>query len=219
MATMEQIQELVTRIQAREVREQEIVSRGQALQGQVQHLTTQLTTAQQQATNVSGPVGGTSATGTVDTRALGKPDVFDGVEAKWHDFRVIFKAYCSCLNQRLGTLMSNVEGNLSGSYTNQGLDPRDMSCSIQLYYILRLLCRQQPLTLIVNSGEQKGLTAWQRLVEHYEPQQRTRVAGQLQPILAWKFAGDIEGRMEAFEREILRYENASGDVVSDALRI
>eukprot|EP00971_Amphidinium_carterae_P227797 4518118-Amphidinium_carterae.1 len=25
--------------------------------------------------------------------------------------------------------------------------------------------------------------------------------------------------MEAFEREILRYENASGDVVSDALRI
>eukprot|EP00971_Amphidinium_carterae_P304933 6059623-Amphidinium_carterae.1 len=42
---------------------------------------------------------------------------------------------------------------------------------------------------------------------------------QLQAILAWKFAGDIEGRIEAFEREILRYEHASGDQVSDALRI
>eukprot|EP00971_Amphidinium_carterae_P050484 994170-Amphidinium_carterae.2 len=69
--------------------------------------------------------------------------------------------------------MSSVEANLSGSFVNSGLDPRDASCSIQLYYILLLLCRQQPLTLIVNAGEQEGLTAWQRLVEQYEPQQRT----------------------------------------------
>eukprot|EP00971_Amphidinium_carterae_P155920 3091171-Amphidinium_carterae.1 len=94
MATIEQIQELVTRIQTMEAREQ-------ALQGQVQNLTTQLATAQQQTTTTAGPVGGTSASGTVDTRALGKPEVFEGAEAKWHDFRVVFKAYCSCVNQRL----------------------------------------------------------------------------------------------------------------------
>eukprot|EP00971_Amphidinium_carterae_P123232 2440124-Amphidinium_carterae.1 len=115
--------------------------------------------------------------------------------------------------------MSSVEANISGSFVNSGLDARDTSCSVQLYYILLLLCRQQPLTLIINAGEQEGLTAWQRLVEQYEPQQRTRFAGQLQASLSWKFAGDVEGRMEAFEREILRYEHASGDVVSDALRI
>eukprot|EP00971_Amphidinium_carterae_P106926 2117773-Amphidinium_carterae.1 len=55
--------------------------------------------------------------------------------------------------------------------------------------------------MIVNAGDHEGLTAWQHLVEQHEPQQRTRFAGQLQTILAWKFAGDIEGRMEAFERE------------------
>eukprot|EP00971_Amphidinium_carterae_P341292 6480029-Amphidinium_carterae.1 len=60
---------------------------------------------------------------------------------------------------------------------------------------------------------------WQRLVEQYEPQQRTRFVGQLQALLSWKFAGDIQGRMEAFEREILRCEHASGEGVSDALRI
>eukprot|EP00971_Amphidinium_carterae_P079004 1563205-Amphidinium_carterae.1 len=143
MATIEQIQELVTRIQAMEARDLESDRREQALQ------------AQQQAANVSGPVGGTLATGTVDTRALGKPEVFEGVEAKWHDFRVVFKAYCSCVNQRLGMLMTNVEGKITGNYPNSGLDQRDASCSVQLYYILLLLCRQQPLTLIINAGEQE----------------------------------------------------------------
>eukprot|EP00971_Amphidinium_carterae_P102807 2034984-Amphidinium_carterae.1 len=70
MATMEQIQELVTRIQTMEVREQENVSREQALQGQVQQLTA---------------IGYDTASwrdrvraGTVDTRSLGKPEVFEG---------------------------------------------------------------------------------------------------------------------------------------------
>eukprot|EP00971_Amphidinium_carterae_P185296 3679404-Amphidinium_carterae.1 len=72
-------------------RELEGDRREQTLQGQVQNLTTQLTIAQQAGGATSG--GGTSATGVgaVDTRSLGKPEVFEGVEAKWHDFRVIFK--------------------------------------------------------------------------------------------------------------------------------
>eukprot|EP00971_Amphidinium_carterae_P242117 4807391-Amphidinium_carterae.1 len=50
--------------------------------------------------------------------------------------------------------MSGVEANSTGSYVNSGLDQRDASCSTQLYYILPLFCRQQPLTLIINAGEQ-----------------------------------------------------------------
>eukprot|EP00971_Amphidinium_carterae_P261535 5188580-Amphidinium_carterae.1 len=71
-----------------EAREAEGIAREQTLQGQMQNLTAQLTTAQQ--TGGAASVGGTLATGagTVDTRALGKPEVFEGAEAKWHDFRV-----------------------------------------------------------------------------------------------------------------------------------
>eukprot|EP00971_Amphidinium_carterae_P138979 2754490-Amphidinium_carterae.1 len=107
--------------------------------------------------------------------------------------------------------MTNCERNLAGNCLNGGLDQRNANCSNQFYYILLLLCRQQPLTLVIIAGKQEGLTAWQRVVEQYEPQQRTRFAGQLQALLSWKFAGGIEGRFEAFEREILRYEHASGD--------
>eukprot|EP00971_Amphidinium_carterae_P038058 748288-Amphidinium_carterae.1 len=89
MVAIEQVQELVIRIQAMEAREAEGNAREQTLQVTVQNLTTQLTTTQQQAGG-TGSVGGTLATGTgtVDTRALGKPEVFEGNGAEWHDFRV-----------------------------------------------------------------------------------------------------------------------------------
>eukprot|EP00971_Amphidinium_carterae_P139673 2767174-Amphidinium_carterae.1 len=61
MATIEQIQELVTRIQAMEAREADGVARERALEGQVQNLTAQLTNVQP-AGGVA-PVGGTLATG------------------------------------------------------------------------------------------------------------------------------------------------------------
>eukprot|EP00971_Amphidinium_carterae_P030477 599587-Amphidinium_carterae.1 len=58
---MEQVQELVTCIQAMEAREAESVAREAALQRQVQNLTAQLTTTQQLGSVAS--VGGTLATG------------------------------------------------------------------------------------------------------------------------------------------------------------
>eukprot|EP00971_Amphidinium_carterae_P075433 1490444-Amphidinium_carterae.1 len=61
MATPEQIQELVTRIQAMEAGELESGRRKQTLQGQVQNLTTQLTVSQR--AGGATPGGGTSASG------------------------------------------------------------------------------------------------------------------------------------------------------------
>eukprot|EP00971_Amphidinium_carterae_P172437 3418028-Amphidinium_carterae.1 len=108
-----------------EAREQDGLAREQMLQNTVQSLTTQLSTTTQQAASAAPGSGGTYPTGTVDTRAHGKPEVFEGNEAKWHDFCVVFKAYCACLNQRLGVLMTGVEANSTGTFTNVGLDQRD----------------------------------------------------------------------------------------------
>eukprot|EP00971_Amphidinium_carterae_P282748 5613330-Amphidinium_carterae.1 len=80
MATPEQVQELVARTQAMEAREADGLAREQVPQSTVQSLTTQLTTTQQQ-TAIAAPAASTFATGTVDTRALGKPEVFEGNEA------------------------------------------------------------------------------------------------------------------------------------------
>eukprot|EP00971_Amphidinium_carterae_P012648 248981-Amphidinium_carterae.1 len=80
MAMPEQVQELVGRIQAMEAREAEGRAREQTLHTTVQNLTTQLATAQQQAATTAMAGGGQQQAGTVDTRALGKPEVFEGNE-------------------------------------------------------------------------------------------------------------------------------------------
>eukprot|EP00971_Amphidinium_carterae_P300511 5970833-Amphidinium_carterae.1 len=87
MATPEQIQKLVARIQAMEARETEGRAREHVLHGTVQELTTRLAATQQQTATLV-PGGSTFATGTVDTKALGKLEVFEGNETKWHDFRL-----------------------------------------------------------------------------------------------------------------------------------
>eukprot|EP00971_Amphidinium_carterae_P118900 2355306-Amphidinium_carterae.1 len=77
MVTLEQVQELVGRIQAVEAREADGITREQALQVQVQQLSAQLAGAQQ--SGGTAPGGGTQApgVGVLDTRSLGKPEAFD----------------------------------------------------------------------------------------------------------------------------------------------
>eukprot|EP00971_Amphidinium_carterae_P330781 6463992-Amphidinium_carterae.3 len=67
-------------------------SRGRedALQAEVRRL------QQNEQTRTVG--GGSHGPGTVDTRSLGKPDTFTGEERKFHDWKTLVKAYCSCLS-------------------------------------------------------------------------------------------------------------------------
>ena len=40
--------------------------------------------------------------------------------------------------------------------------------STALYYILVLLCRNEPLNIVINSGSGEGLVSWRRLVQRYD---------------------------------------------------
>ena len=151
----------------------------------------------------------------IDTRTLGKPDIYTGDENKWQDWKVVVKAYCSVVNPRMGNHAEDAQNQV----LNSMLDERDRATSQQLYYILLLLCRQQPLTLVVNAGELEGLRGWKNLFDHYEPNVQTRMAGTLVAILNWSFSGDVQARMELFEREILNYQKRSGEEVSHAMRV
>ncbi|CAK0903034.1 unnamed protein product, partial [Prorocentrum cordatum] len=90
--------------------------------------------------------------------------------------------------------------------------------SQQLCCILLLLCWQHPLTTIVNAGENEGFQAWRKLVEYYEPTARSRIAGQVLNLQNFAFTGDVEDRLALFERELLRYEQISGEAISASMR-
>jgi len=98
------------------------------------------------------------------------------------------------------------------------LDERDRATSQQLYYMLPLLCRQQPLTLRVRTGEMDGLRRWKDLFDRYEPNVQSRMAGTLVAILKWSCSGDVQDRMELFKKATLHYQKLREDV-SHAMRV
>ncbi|CAK0792782.1 unnamed protein product, partial [Prorocentrum cordatum] len=133
---------------------------------------------------VDGPVLQPRAESLVDTRTLGKPDVFAGEEHLRNDWKVIFKAYCGVVNADLLAGMRLAESVDEASVQIDDFIEENMrQASQQLYYILLLLCRHHPLTTIVNAGENEGFQAWRKLVEYYEPNARSRIAGQLLNLL------------------------------------
>ncbi|CAK0805864.1 unnamed protein product, partial [Prorocentrum cordatum] len=156
----------------------------------------------------------------VDTRALGKPDMFMGEEHKWNDWKEIFKAYCGVVNADLLAGMRLAESADEASVQIDDFIEENMrQASQQLYYILLLLCRQHPLTTIANAGENEGFQAWRKLVEYYEPTARSRIAGQLLNLMNFTFTGDVEDRLALFERELLRCEQRSGEAITAPMRI
>ena len=114
--------------------------------------------------------------------------------------------------------MAQVE-NTAADIPLGGLDGANADASRQLYYILLMLCQSTALNIVVNAGELQGCIAWRRLHQRYEPKAKTRFAGQMLELLSWSFDGDLQGRLELFERHLARFENDSKEKMSDPIKI
>ena len=79
-------------------------------------------------------------------------------------------------------------------------------CSTQLYHMLVMLCKRTALMRVVNAG-----ASWRAVVLHHEPTSLTRSAGLLQELLNFNFEGEIAARMAQHDRDIDRFEKASGE--------
>ncbi|CAK0856447.1 unnamed protein product, partial [Prorocentrum cordatum] len=139
----------------------------------------------------------------VDTRLIGKPELFYGERAKWSDWAFIFRAYLAAIDAK-----------------NVDLDqPWKASLSSQLYYLMVMLFRSaaQDKMSTVSSGE--GLEAWRQSVLDWDPKIRTRGVGLLIRILTATFSGDIPQSLDQFEHLIREYEQQSKKVCDEDLKI
>ena len=127
----------------------------------------------------------------VDTRTLGKPDMFTGEEQKWQDWKTVLSAYCAVVDLQMGVIMDAIATGESTNLVNSGLTATERVIAAQLFYILVMITRGQPLTMVTNAGTSEGFLAWEKLIEFYEPTVRTKQAGQLLGILSWGFSGDL----------------------------
>ena len=155
----------------------------------------------------------------VDTRNLGRPSQFNGTDSAWWDWSVVFRSYAALVHPALKDEMQRVE-RLSTAETNAGLpEGEQVQASSDLYHLLLHSTSGPALDRVVNAGSAEGLRAWQLLVERYDPHIRSRTAGQLLSLLQFDFSGDMLAKLEACERDLALYEQASGEKISDGLRV
>jgi len=97
----------------------------------------------------------------VDTRVIGKPDMFYGERERWKDWSMILKAYMMAVDPAY--VDSLLEKDVTPMH-NASLSPRSNKLSVQLYYVLVMLSRAkaQDKLNVVSQGE--GYIAWQRFL-------------------------------------------------------
>ena len=174
---------------------------------------------QAKAVSQGGASGGGPSGFGIDTRMLGRPDTFDGSESKRGDWSTVMKAYAALCNASLVSAMPASEVEAQEKRNSDLRDQLDVEASVALYFMLVLLTRNEPLNIVVNSGAGEGLLAWRRLVQRYDSAAATRLACLLLNLMNWSFAGDIQSRMELFDREMQRYETRARESVSLNLRV
>ena len=154
----------------------------------------------------------------IDTRTLGKPDIFKGdASTSYADWSFILKAYLSCLDARFLDFIQKI-GTSTVNLPNRSLSESEKALSCQLYFVLVMLLRGRPLDIVQNVGSGEGAESLRRLEELYHPRIASRFVGSLSLILNTKFSGnDLESELEGFEKNIRRYEQESGKTIDDQM--
>ena len=137
----------------------------------------------------------------------------------WRNWSVVFRSYAALVHPALKVDMQRVE-RLPTAENNAGLiDDEQVQASTGFYHLLLHSTSGPALHRVVNAGSAEGLRAWQLLVERYDRHIRSRTAGHLLSLLQFDFSGDVLAKLEAYERDLALYEQASGEKMSDGLRV
>ena len=130
----------------------------QVLMAQIQHqqadrleMERRLQAAEETRANGAGPVVRQRV--GVDTRNLGRPEAFDGTDAKWRDWSIVFKSYSLLMTPRLEVLMREAEQSDVPEQRASLKSKENRAASSDLYHLLLHLTRGQALDRTINAGD------------------------------------------------------------------
>ena len=146
----------------------------------------------------------------VDTRVIGKPDMFFGEREKWKDWSMVLKAYMMAVDPEYVGAFERLD-NAAVTLHNASVSPRSSKLSVQLYYVLVMLSRAKAQDKLNVVGQGEGFSAWQRFLADYDPKIRTRRVGMLIQILTATFTGDLAQALDQFDTLIKEYEQCCND--------
>ena len=169
-----------------------------------------------QSSASAGPSGGTHS--QIDTKGLGKPEIFHGETKKWPEWKMIGSAYLRCLHRRLGVLMDQADLT-NDNVANAALAPADRQASEQLYFALLMLMRGPPLTVLSNCGDGEGLLAWREFCRKHDEVSKEHFIHKLYGLLHFDLNGDVDERLDLFDKKVAAYEKASKETLTDNMKI
>ena len=145
---------------------------------------------QQRAANASlqaqvsaTPAEGARQTPAIDTRGLGKPDVFG-----WDSIEIARREIRGAVPHRSVTVAEETDEPIFNAVLTR---PGAREASEQLALILVMIFRAAALEQVFNAGPGEGLTAWRSLCRLSEPRARTQVGGVLLGLLNFDFSGSF----------------------------
>ena len=161
----------------------------------------------------------TSAASMVDMRVLEKPSIFAGDEASWKGWSFVMLSFSAAVSPELRALMEKARINVD-DMLNVHLTSAEQVWSRQLHYMLSLSTSGEAQRRLQNVPEGEGAEAWKVFSEHYEPKTATRYVGMLRQILLYGFGEltQLIDRVEQFRHLVRKYEEQSGESVTDNVR-
>ena len=146
---------------------------------EVQTRITQLVQALQQ-----GGRPGEAAGQVVDTRVLGRPGKWDGSEKAWSNWSFEMKACAGAIDQALSVDMTTAECSKDAVSTDMMTGEKNAR-SVQLYFVLIMLCLGRALDRIANAPHGWGMEAWRMLFQAYSPKNNARFVVMMLEVLAF----------------------------------
>lgn len=159
-------------------------------------------------------------TSIIDTRVIGRPERFSGLDKDWNGFHWDFVNFMGAINSNLPTYLNTSE-KAKVKIEMAPLTPQDRELGKQVYYVLSNLVKAKAKKYIKRVKEFNGWEAWRLLCVRYQPQGlANRSTGLFQAILAFQFDGKVEELEEGIlqlEDLIKEYEEQTNDKVPDHL--
>ena len=120
---------------------------------------------QQQAGGGAGKGPGRDSGMGIDTKQLGMPDIFEGVDSKWRDWNILARSYFVVANPEIQEVMRLAETEAQAPLNLELVDAGSEQASHDLYHLLLSLCRKQALDKVINAGSLEGARAWRALLD------------------------------------------------------
>ena len=195
--------------------EQALQQAGNALQAANYRIATLETAAGAPATLVTT----TSSASNVGMRLLGKPSNYAGDEASWKRWSFVMLSFSAAVSPELRALMEKAR-TTAEDMRHVHLTLSEQLSSRQLYNMLSLSTSGEAQRRLQNVPEGEGAEAWKAVSEHCEPKTATRYVGMLRQILFENFGEltQLIDRIEQFRHLVRKYEEQSGESVTDNVR-